>query len=69
MVVHWPFRADMWCKGVQKLGEKTVAMRIMLDNFKVLYFARDSLEPYVEVRNWIKRIPLPFFVFSSNVQS
>ncbi|XP_061574238.1 nuclear receptor coactivator 7-like isoform X2 [Cololabis saira] len=35
--------------GVLGLTEKSVAMKIMLDNFKVLYFASDCLEPYVQI--------------------
>lgn len=40
---------DMQFYRVKSLTEKSVAMKLMSENIKVLYIARDCVEPYVEV--------------------
>lgn len=39
----------MWFCRVQGLTEKAAAMKLLPENIKVLYFASDCVEPYVEV--------------------
>ncbi|XP_030014531.1 nuclear receptor coactivator 7 isoform X2 [Sphaeramia orbicularis] len=39
----------MWTCRVQGLTEKSRAMKLLPDNIKVLYFASDCVEPYVEI--------------------
>ncbi|CAK6954336.1 nuclear receptor coactivator 7 isoform X2 [Scomber scombrus] len=39
----------MWYSRVQSLTEKSGAMKLLPENIKVLYFASDSVEPYVEI--------------------
>ncbi|XP_042280521.1 nuclear receptor coactivator 7 isoform X2 [Thunnus albacares] len=39
----------MWYSRVQSLTEKSGAMKLLPENIKVLYFASDCVEPYVEI--------------------
>lgn len=39
----------MWLNRVQSSPHKSKAMKLLPDNIKVLYFASDRVEPYVEV--------------------
>ncbi|XP_054478006.1 nuclear receptor coactivator 7 [Anoplopoma fimbria] len=39
----------MWYRRVQSLTEKTETMKLLPENVKVLFFASDCLEPYVEI--------------------
>jgi len=48
------FRADMWICRAQRLKEKAETMKLLPDNIKVLYFASDYVEPYVEVCNLVR---------------
>ncbi|XP_033495731.1 TLD domain-containing protein 2 isoform X1 [Epinephelus lanceolatus] len=40
---------DMWHSRVQSLTEKAGTMKLLPENIKVLYFASDCAEPYVEI--------------------
>lgn len=40
---------DMQFYRVEGLTEKSGAMKLMSENIRVLYIARDCVEPYVEV--------------------
>ncbi|XP_038567918.1 nuclear receptor coactivator 7 isoform X2 [Micropterus salmoides] len=40
---------DMWYCRVQSLTENSGAMKLLPENIKVLYFASDSVEPYVQI--------------------
>lgn len=41
--------SNMWYCRVQSLTEKSGAMNLLPENIKVLYFASNCVEPYVEV--------------------
>lgn len=43
-------KANMWKHRVQKVTDKSRAMKRTQENIRVLYFASDCAEPYVEVR-------------------